>query len=326
MSAVACGTSSIDSALPDGPYPDPGMPGDIARLFSPGFINTGMITRDVAMTPAMDELYFSVSTLGYKYATIMVTKKANGVWTKPEVAPHMDDFRFTNFEPFISPDGKKMFFLSTRPDPAKGEETGDQDIWVMDRDEDAWGEPYNLGEPISSEAQEYYPSVTKDGTLYFTRFENGANFIYRSRIAGGSYLEPEKLPVQVNTGTARFNASISPDEDHIIVPAAGKEESIGGSTDYYIVFRDEDDNWSEPVNMGEKINTGSNQEFSAYISPDKQAFFFMSARLIQPNDIAELIPDKDFTKLYSMPETGNSNIYWIKADIIDELRRKAVFK
>ena len=322
-------TGCVDDAESDdrvsGKYPGADTPADSARLFSPGFINTGMITRDVAIMPEMDELYFCVSTLGYRYASIMYTKKVDGYWTKPALAPHMEDLLYINFEPCISPDGKKFFFLSSRPDPANNKVGGNQDIWVMERKGDTWNEPYNLGEPVSTSAQEYYPSVTREGTLYFTRQEEDANYIYRSKYINGTYQKPEKLPPQVNCGQNRFNAFISPDEDYIIVPAAGMEGSTGGSTDYYIVFRDNNDNWSEPVNMGEKINSKSNLEFSAYVSPDKEALFFMSARLFNPDSIYSLIPDGNIMDLYNMPETGNSNIYWIKSDIIEDLKQKAVF-
>ena len=73
--------------------------------------------------------------------------------------------------PAISPDGQRFFFLSTRPQAGQEEKSGwvYQDIWVMDREGEVWGEPYNLGAPVNSEAPEYFPSVTADGTLYFTR-------------------------------------------------------------------------------------------------------------------------------------------------------------
>ena len=37
---------------------------------------------------------------------------------------------------------------------ANGKTEGGQDIWVMDRNEDGWGAPYNLGEPINSDGSE----------------------------------------------------------------------------------------------------------------------------------------------------------------------------
>jgi hypothetical protein len=308
-----------------GKYPGEDKPADTSRLFSPGFINTGMIIRDITMTPEMDELYFSVSTLGYRHTSIMFTRKVNGLWSEPAPVPHMGDYHYINLEPCLSYDGNKLFFLSSRPDPVNNKEGGDQDIWVMERSGDTWDQPCSLGGPVCTGAPEFYPSLTKDGTIYFTRRDEGINYIYRSRFVNDEYQEPERLPEHVNCGLNRFNAFISPDEDYLILPVAGMKESINGSADYYIFFRDKDDNWSKPLNMGIRINSGSNLEYSASVSPDKEALFFMSARVINPDSISALIPGGNPMELYDMPETGNPNIYWINAHIITELKQKALF-
>ena len=68
--------------------------------------------------------------------------------------------------------------------PIKGsEKEGNEDIWVVDRIGKSWGKPYNLGEPICTEDAEFFPSLTNDGTMYFTRqFKGGnTNIIYRSK-------------------------------------------------------------------------------------------------------------------------------------------------
>ena len=68
--------------------------------------------------------------------------------------------------------------------------------------------------------------------------------------AGGQRVSaPEKLPPQVNSGRSQFNAFVAPDESYLIVPIEGRSDSIGGC-DYYVVFRNPDDRWSEPINLG----------------------------------------------------------------------------
>ena len=104
------------------------------------------------MTPDGTEMYFGVYTGNYAITTIMYSKQVDGRWTRPEVAPFARDPEYTYLEPHISPDGKRFFFLSDKPREEGGEKN--EDIWVMDRTEDGWGEPYNLGEPVSTEAQE----------------------------------------------------------------------------------------------------------------------------------------------------------------------------
>lgn len=67
----------------------------------------------------------------------------------------------------ISPDGNEIYFLSDRPG-ADGSGKESQDIWVMARTENGWSEPYNLGPPVNSSLPEIYPSMTSEGTIYFT--------------------------------------------------------------------------------------------------------------------------------------------------------------
>jgi len=289
-----------------------------------------MYTRDVAMMPDGSEIYFGVSFGGL--SAILVTKSADGRWTEPEVVPFSADPRFMHLEPHIAPDGQRMFFLSNRPPDgsALAEDSignwGHQDIWAVDRVDGGWGEPYNLGPPVNTDENgEFFPSVTADGTLYFSRSvgETQQSYIYRSRWVEGQYQEPERLGPQVNSTAAQFNAFIAPDESYIIVPAFGREDSRGG-TDYYIVFRSEDDTWSEPINMGDEVNHPRGGEWSPYVSPDSKYFFFMSSRRPPPSALPESLTFDYLKELYATPPNGNSAIYWIDAGFIEELRAAAL--
>ncbi|MDX1389003.1 MAG: hypothetical protein R3344_07420, partial [Acidobacteriota bacterium] len=204
---ISCASRpSEPQPTPTGPYVGQGTPGKEARLFAPGFVSTGLSERDVAMSPDGTELYFSAQ-VGERgnFTAIVVTRLVDGAWTRPEVAPFSG--QNLDIEPHISPDGSKLFFASNRG--------GNMDIWVVDRDGDGWGEPRNLGPPVNTEGDEFFPSVTRDGTIYYTGpDENGAEVIFRARPAPGGegFAEPERLPDQVNSGQLRFNAFVAPDE------------------------------------------------------------------------------------------------------------------
>ncbi len=210
-----------------GPYLGQEPPGLEPRLFAPGVVSTGLATRDVAMTPDGSELYFSVTAGGS--SVIMVTRQVDGRWTEPQVAPFSG--RFLDIEPAISPDGRRFFFLSTRPQAHQEPREGwvYQDIWVMDRQGDGWSEPANLGPPVNTEAPEYFPSVTADGSLYFTRERaDGVSSTYRSRLVDGAYAEPELMPPQLNCGTNRANVWVAPDESFAIVPQPARGPRVVG--------------------------------------------------------------------------------------------------
>ncbi len=303
-------------------------PGIEAELFAPGIVSTGMYTRDVAMTPDGTEMFFGVSVGGL--TVIMQTKVEDGRWTRPEVAPFSANPDYMSLEPFVSPDGRKLYFLSNRPRDGgvmSPESIGawvNQDIWVVDRTADGWSEPYNLGPPVNSADEEYFPSVTRDGTIYFTRTPSGTreSYIYRSRLVDGQYTEPERLGPEVNSTASQFNAFVVPDESYLILSVFGREDSMG-SMDYYIVFRSEDDEWSRPINLGEEVNTARGGEFSPYVSPDGKYFFFMSTRSRPAESMPEQLSLDFLQEVFDGPQNGNSDIYWIEAGFIEDLRRAA---
>lgn len=289
-------------------------------VFAPGIVSTGLGERDLAMMPDGSEIYWAVVVGQYELTTVMMSRRVDGIWTEPEVAPCCTESEYMHLEPHITPDGAHFMWLTNRPGP--GPHNGGQEIWVMDRVGEGWGDAYPLPEIINTADSEYFPSVTRDGTLYFTRSPagGGENRIWRSRMVDGEYQEPELLPEAVNMGRARYNAFIDPDEGFLLLTAAGMEDTLGGA-DYYVVFRNDDDEWSDPVNLGASVNTAGNLEHSPYVSPDGQFFFFMSRRL----DADAFAPGGVFDghavrEMAGGPETGGWDIYWMSAAFLDELR------
>lgn len=327
LALAACTAEPAAFPILTGPYLGQVPPGDTARLFAPGIVSTGMYTRDVAITPDGREIYFGV-LLG-RFTTILETHVEEGRWTEPEVAPFARDARYFHLEPAISSDGRRFFFLSTRlpdgqePGPEQVRTWTNQDIWVMDRGDDGWGAPYNLGPPVNTDEAEFFPSVTRDGTLYFTRgFNDGReSYIYRARLVDGRYQEPEKLGPQVNSTASQFNAFIAPDERYLILCTAGRADTRGG-TDYYVVFRNDDDTWSDPVNLGDVVNTAGDAEYSPYVSPDGRYFFFMSTRRRADASLPDTLTWAFLQRYRAKPESGNAGIYWVGAAFIDRLREQ----
>ncbi len=83
------------------------------RLFAPGTISTGDEEFSLTFTPDGKTVYFTKGDNRFKYFAILVSHLKNGRWTEPEVAPFSG--RWRDIDPYISPDGTKLFFASTRP-------------------------------------------------------------------------------------------------------------------------------------------------------------------------------------------------------------------
>lgn len=322
---TACGPKSQESGNSQairGDYFGQIPPGDSAMLFAPGIISTGMAERDFAITPDGNEIFFCREAGNFRYVTIFHTQRIDGAWSTPEVFEFCTNPAYKYVEPHISPDGEKLYFISTMP--ADSASDGNEDIWICTKTDGRWSEPRNPGAPVNTASKEFFPSVTVDGTIYYTHLDSAANeeFIYRSRLVNGVYQQPEKLGPNVNIGRARYNAFIAADESYIIIPAYGMPDSFG-ATDYYISFRDSLDNWSQPVNMGPVVNSASPGEWSASVSPDGKYLFFMSDRM-GSGSLAKLSRET-LQEYHNSPQNGNPDIYRVSSALIEKLKGQAKF-
>jgi Tol biopolymer transport system component len=285
-----------------------------ATLFLPGIVSTGLNERDIAYDAAHKEIHFTV--MNGPTGTICVTRNRNGSWRKPEVAPFSG--RWSDLEPCLSPDGSRLYFVSNRPLDGKGEPK-DYDVWVMTRDRLRWNSPVNVGAPVNSTRDEFYPSITHDGTIYFCgKFDSENEDLWRCRLQNGTYQPRENLGPNVNTPGEEFNAFVAPDESYVIFTSTGWGEGSGGG-DLWISFRDAAGGWQKPVNLGDAVNSPA-FEYCPSVSLDGTLLFFTSLRPIpaaRPTTYAAL------QRANSSPGNGRGDIYVIDATLIGNLRRHA---
>lgn len=288
---------------------DQSAPGKEAILFAPGIVSDELSNRDMAISPTNDELLYTVQYRGGVFSTILHAEKKNGKWSKPAVANFSG--KYNDLEPAFSPDGKKLYFASNRPLP--GTATKDYNLWVLSKENGKWSNPVPLPEPVNSTADEFYPSVAKSGSIYFTRIvkEKGEDIVYCKW--NNNVFEPAiSLPDVINTSGDEFNAFIDPDEQFVIYTGYKRKDAFG-TGDLYISKKNEQGEWTASVNLGNTIN-GTGLTYCPYISPDKKYFFFSSSR----NSIIKTPFEKQQTiaelkQLINQPLNGWDNIYWIDA-------------
>ena len=313
-------TNSKELPVPAGDYLGQNPPGTTAQLFAAGTVCTGLNERDTAFAPDNKEFYFSIlmKTRGF----IISMKQDKGKWSKPEVAPFSG--KYSDLEPAFSPDGKKLFFVSNRPLSGAGEPKQDYDIWFVERTGQGWGEPQNPGAPLNSTANEFYPSVTRNGTVYFcARLKEsiGGEDIFRSRWVDGKYTPPENPGEAINTKEAEFNAFVAPDESYIIYTTTGRGPGQGGG-DLWINFRQPEGTWSPAVNMGENVNSTA-LEYCPFVTPDGKFLFFTSQREKPATDSPTPMTYEAIQRRSGQYGNGNGDLYWISAKIIETLKQKA---
>jgi hypothetical protein len=118
----------------------------------------------------------------------------NGRWTP--AAPASFSGKWSDVDLFITADGRHLYFCSNRP--LQGDAPKDFDIWVSERSGAGWGEPRNMAAPINSPADDFHPTLTRDGTMYFQSQRpggQGAADIWRSRLRDGRTWTPSACPL-----------------------------------------------------------------------------------------------------------------------------------
>jgi hypothetical protein len=291
------------------------------EIFAPGIISTGLNENVITFMPGGNECCWSVSIFGLE--TILTSNLVNGEWTKPEIAPFAG--KYYDGWPAIQPDGKRLFFHSSRPVPDSIISiTAKFNIWYVDRINDGWSEPKIVDIVVNGAENSTCPSVTRTGTLYFSkRFSDDTEKLVRSKFIDGKYRQFEVLPDHINSMKHNFHGTISPDETFLVRPFYGRKDAIGDRWNYYISFRNHDDTWSGLINLGEPVNSlfcGGSTSFS----PDGKYLFFQAStapELIYA--LPEINNFRDLVELdFKTPEKGSYDIYWVSKDIFENLKSR----
>jgi hypothetical protein len=195
--------------------------------------------------------------------------------------------------PFVARDGKTFFMASTRSGGLGG-----IDIWVATRadEDDPWGAPVNVGAPVNSSANDFCPTLGRDGSsFYFVSTRaipgacGGADIYSTRRHKNGSFKEPEHLGCDVNS--AADEASPFPIGNRLYFSstrpggfAAEPPNAVVGDSDLYV------SQWNGAAYETPVLVPGANsalEDGQPNVRKDERELFFYSNRpgTIGGNDI-----------------------------------------
>ncbi len=195
-------------------------------------------------------------------------------------------YRETNLS--ISPDGKYLYFFSSRGEQTwssenyntyKGKSQYDGDIWCSEKRNGKWQKPKCLDKIINTSIGEDEPNISPDGqSLIFQswRYDYENRPYYISKKIGNKWSEPKRFGKNITLffksetwAFATDGMSVSPDGKKFIV-ACGSD--YGGNLNFYF-SKKTNNKWSYPRPMA--INTGKDER-SIFIAGAGQTIFFAS--------------------------------------------------
>lgn len=190
------------------------------------------------------------------------------------------------YVPLIKADESVLVFTSRRPEENSKKRKKskisnfDYDYYEniyrsINKGVNGWDTPTRLPAPINvPKKHSASVSLSLDGSVIYMYKSNNNGDIYFSKLNGNDWSVPKELPGKVNT--KKYT------ESHITVSFDGKTAYIVsdrpggfGGKDIWKSELQEDNTWSEPVNLGPTINTEYDED-GPFLHPDGRTLYFSS--------------------------------------------------
>ncbi len=160
---------------------------------------------------------------------IVESKFEEGKWSDPVDMPFVDK-KFNSAHAWVTRDGNRMYFSSDMPGGYGG-----MDIYFIQKKDNKWGSPINLGNKINTKGNELFPCMNSDSVLYFSSdglVGMGGLDVFSSAFVDSGFSAPRNMGYPMNTHTDDFG---------LILDAAGEKGYLssnraGGKGDDDIYF------------------------------------------------------------------------------------------
>ncbi|GAO77164.1 MULTISPECIES: TolB family protein [unclassified Sphingopyxis] len=210
-----------------------------ATLWTPAAISGPGYESSPTFTPDGRTMLYLAADKDFRNYRLMQSRCENGAWGKPAPPTFAMPSPVIEADPFVTPDGKRLYYISSRHAPAKE----DFDIWYVEHTtEGGWGEPQRLPEPVNSPEAELLPRADAAGRLYFGSSRagsaGGGDIYVATEVRPGEW-KVENLGPPVSAGGYEYEAEISRDGRTMIAV------SDRGDRSHLYRFRREGDRWVE---------------------------------------------------------------------------------
>jgi len=189
---------------------------------------------------------------------------------------------YKEIKPLFSPDGKRMFFSRINHPDNIGGQKDMEDIWYSDLDMQTgeWQNAKNIGSPLNNKGPNFICSITPNGLYYdvllgneYKRDQMKAGLSIASRTAEG-YSTPEPVIIDDYENLSPHANYFLTNGEQALLMSVHRRDGYG-DRDLYVSFKQTDDTWSTPLNLGDVINT-SEIEASPFLAYDNKTMYFSS--------------------------------------------------
>ncbi len=157
-----------------------------------------------------------------------------------------------------------------------------QDIWIAAGEKGHFTKVYHPGYPLNNALPNSISSITPSANevVVLNQFveeggmKKGFSIVRNEGNGQWSFPEPMGIDNYHNSGT---DVSMNISHDGSILLLALERSDCRGQSDLYISFRTGLHTWSEPKNMGPRVNSSA-KETTPFLSEDKKRLFFSSNR------------------------------------------------
>lgn len=160
---------------------------------------------------------------------IFYSTKQNGVWQQAVSFAYNRPFVYSIEHPALSPDGKILYFASDMPGTLGG-----MDLFYSEKSGSGWSKPKNCGAKINTKHDEVFPSVRKDGKLFFSskgHITIGGLDIFSAKGEKENWAEPENLKAPMNSSKDDFGIYYF--DDNLTGFLSSNRQGGKGSDDIY---------------------------------------------------------------------------------------------
>ncbi len=181
-------------------------------------------------------------------------------------------------KPLISPDGQKMYLVRDGHPDNLGDKKNN-DIWVSQMGPEGWKHLIRERPPLNNIDNNYVIGISADGNklLLGNIYGSGVNKgkgLSMSHFKNLKWQFPRALNIiNYYNNSSSLEATISSDFKTIIMSV---DRNGGfGSKDLYVCFEQENNQWSEPKNIGPAVNTAST-ETAPFLAADRKTLYYSS--------------------------------------------------